>query len=259
MDTVIPFNFQESLSLADLGDLLGRMRDTYYDAVIALSRDPLLRFFLWLSGIPKRVGYVGPASLFLTNTTNANSHTYQADAYLELLASFDLDLQPASPAVRLRKGDLAWAAAERARYLGDGDRDYILLFPGQGGYPSHSWAEIARVFMEKRPELAVIVASTPKNSAQAAAIKADLSTIPLLAPANIGQLAATIAGASLVLCPDNAAMQLAVATQTPLVGLFSTSEPTRRLPADGPFRFVNSPTGNLADIKPEAVVATIFP
>ncbi len=259
VDLVLPFNFQESLSLADLGDLLGRMRDTYYDVVIALNDDPLLRFFLWLSGIPKRVGYAGKVSFFLTDVIPRKNEQYGAHVYTDLLQAFGLTANPPVPQVRLKKADLAWAETERADRLGSSDKDYILLFPGKGDYPADSWATIAKTFVEKRPELAVAVASTPLNSDRAAAIVADLPNIPILAPSSIGELAAAIAGASLLLCPDCAAMQLAVATQTPVVGLFGASDPSKRLPAEGPFRAVKSETGKVADITPETVVATVFP
>lgn len=256
VDTVIPFDFQESLSLADLGNLLGQMRDAYYDAVVALSDDAFLRFFIWLSGIPKRVGYSGSANVFLTDTVKRRSEQYAADMYCDLLQAFSIRPQSHIPQVRFKKGDLAWAEETRTAVLGQKDSDYFLLCPGDGEYPVEKWASIVRIFREKRPELPVVVVEDGKG---AASVQAELSDVAVMKPDNVGQLAAAIAGATLVVCPDSAAMQLAVAAQTPVVALFGERKPTRRLPADGPFRAVQSKSGKLADIEPGAVISAVFP
>ncbi|MEM9569317.1 MAG: glycosyltransferase family 9 protein [Cyanobacteria bacterium P01_E01_bin.34] len=256
VDTVIPFDFQESLSLADLGNLLGQMRDAYYDAVVALSDDALLRFFIWLSGIPKRVGYSGKANVFLTDRIACKSEQYEADMYSDLLQAFSISPKSHIPQVRFKKGDLAWAEETRMTVLGKKDADYLLIYPGHGDYPVDKWLSLVRSFREKRPELPVVVVTDDNN---AVPLQAGLSDVAVMAPDNVGQLAAAIAGATLVVCPDSAAMQLAVAAQTPTVALFGDSKPARRLPADGPYRAVQSKSGKLADIEPEAVVSAIFP
>ncbi|MGK7911874.1 MAG: glycosyltransferase family 9 protein [Synechococcus sp.] len=256
VDSVIPFDYQESLSLADLGNLLGQMRDAYYDAVIALSDNALLRFFIWLSGIPKRVGYSGQANLFLTDKVKRQSEQYEASMYCDLLQAFAISPKSHLPQVRFKKGDLAWAEETRTSVLGQKDADYLLIHPGSGEYPIEKWASIARAFREKRPELPVVLVADGNN---AAPVQAGLSDVAVMTPNDLGQLAAAIAGATLVVCPDSAAMQLAVAAQTPVVALFGDSKPAFRLPADGPYRAVQSKSGRLADIDPEAVISAVFP
>ena len=151
VDIVQPFDFDESLSLADLGNLLGQMRDTYYDAVVALRDDTWLRFFLWLSGIPKRVGYSGNADIFITDPVPRKSKQYAAEMYGDLLQAFAIVPNSLHPQVRFRKGDLAWAEETRQRVLGQKDADYLLLYLGDAEYPPSRWGEIARAFQEKTP------------------------------------------------------------------------------------------------------------
>ena len=256
VDTVTPFDFNESLSLADLGNLLGQMRDAYYDVVVALSDDALLRFFIWLSGIPKRVGYSGKANVFLTDKVTRQPEQYEADMYCDLLKAFAISPKSHIPQVRFKKGDLAWAEETRTTVLGQKDADYLLIHPGSGEYPVEKWASIVRAFREKRPELPVVLVAAGNGAAPA---QAGLSDVAVMEPDNVGQLAAAIAGATLVVCPDSAAMQLAVAAQTPVVALFGDRKPARRLPTDGPYRAVQSKSGKLADIEPEAVISAVFP
>ena len=257
VDTVIPFDFQESLSLADLGNLLGQMRDTYYDAVLVLSDNALLRFFIWLSGIPKRVGYSGKANVFLTDKIMPKPGQYEASMYCDLLQAFSISPKSHLPQVRFKKGDLAWAEETRQEVLGKKDADYLLIHPDTGEYPVEKWLDIARAFRQKRPELPVVLVSESQNGA--APFQAILPDLAVIEPGNAGQLAAAIAGATLVVCPDSAAMQLAVAAQTPVVALFGAGDPAHRLPTDGPYRAVQSKTGKLADIQPEAVISAVFP
>ncbi|WP_017324089.1 glycosyltransferase family 9 protein [Synechococcus sp. PCC 7336] len=258
VDAVMPFGFKESLSLADLGDLLGRMRDTYYDVAIVLGDDAWLRFFVWLSGIPKRVGYRGKANFLLTDAIAPPSGQYAASAYCDLLQALGLSATSPLPQIRLKKVDLSWAERERDRLLGKTDRDYLLLYPGSE-YPVSSWVKIAKIFFEKRPELPVVVIVGPEEEDVVEQFKADAPDLPVMRPAGVGEFAAAIAGASLLLAPDSAPLQLAVATQTPVVGLFGSSDPARELPAEGPFRAVRSNNGKLSSITAEQAIEAVFP
>ena len=258
VDSVQPFDFDESLSLADLGNLLGQMRDTYYDAVVALRDDTWLRFFLWLSGIPKRVGYSSNADIFLTDPVPCKPKQYAAGMYCDLLQAFAIAPKSLHPQVRFKKGDLAWAEEERQRVLGKKDADYLLLYTGEGDYPASHWVEIAKAFREKRPDLPVVLLVT-EEAEVTEQVKAALPDVAVMKVNSVSRLAAAIAGATLVVCPDSAPMQLAVASQTPVVALFGDSNPAERLPAEGPFRTVKSKSGKIADIKPQAVIEAVFP
>ena len=90
-------------------------------------------------------------------------------------------------------------------------------------------------------------------------IKSAVANLSVMKANSVGRMAAAIAGATLLVCPDSGAMQLAVASQTPVVALFGKTVPSERLPAEGPFRSVQSRTGNLADIEPQAVIDAVFP
>jgi len=74
----------------------------------------------------------------------------------------------------------------------------------------------------------------------------------------LGQLAALIAGANLMLCTDSAPMHLAVAVQTYTLALFGPTDPAKLLPRSDKFVGIQSPTGSMADISPATVLAKIW-
>ncbi|MEM9155570.1 MAG: glycosyltransferase family 9 protein [Cyanobacteria bacterium P01_F01_bin.33] len=266
---VIPFGFKEQLSLSDLTDLLGRVREREYDAVVSLGRSPLLKFFLWLTGIPKRVGYASGGDFLLTDAVPLKAEQYAANLYHDLTHGFNLSMPVKLPQVQLQKSDLAWAEAERERLFGSKTSDYVLLHPGASQlsvnkgirkiYPVAKWVQVVGGFSDKRPELPVVVVVGPEDDVLMQEFGQILPDVAFSRPPGIGALTAMLAGATLMLCTDSAPMHLAVATQTPLVALFGPTEPEKLLPTDGPFRFVKSANGAIEAIAPETVLSTIFP
>ena len=87
---VLTFNYQEHNSLADWSNLLGMMRDREYDAVITIDQSWFTGFLLWLTGIPCRIGYQSPASVFLTNSVPYQPQQYTPAVYHDLLQPFKI-------------------------------------------------------------------------------------------------------------------------------------------------------------------------
>lgn len=268
---VLTFPFKEQLSLGDLSDLLGRIRERQYDAVLSLGRSLGVKLLLWLTGIPKRVGYAppGPGRPWLTDPVPLKPAQYAAQMYHDLVQGFGIAAPAGLPQIRLKKADLEWAEQERKRLLGDAAQDYVLLHPGasqlsqekgiQKIYPSANWVKVIKGFREQRPELPLVLVVGPEDEQVADELMGQLPGVPVSRPAGVGQLAALIGGATLLLCVDSAPMHLAVATQTPLVALFGPTDPLRLLPSEGPFRAVKGADGKVESIAPEQILQVIFP
>jgi ADP-heptose:LPS heptosyltransferase len=271
VNRVLTFPFKEQLSLGDLSDLLGRIRERQYDGVLSLGRSLGVKLLLWLTGIPKRVGYAppGPGRPWLTDPVPLKPAQYAAQMYHDLVQGFGIAAPAGLPQIRLKKADLEWAEQERKRLLGDAAQDYVLLHPGasqlsqekgiQKIYPSANWVKVIKGFREQRPELPLVLVVGPEDEQLAEGFLAQLPGVPVSRPAGVGQLAALIGGATLLLCVDSAPMHLAVATQTPLVALFGPTDPLRLLPSEGPFRAVKGADGKVESIAPEQILQVIFP
>lgn len=272
----ILYDFKGRNSLADWGNLLGVIRDREYDIVLSLGQRWAVGLLLWLTGIPIRVGYAGSAGqFFLTNPVPLKQEQYAAAMYHDLLRGLDIKTPCPPLGVSVPNQDLDWADAERKR-LGLQGGGYVLIHGGsstlakQKGidkiYPVESWQKIAQDFQQRQPDLPIVVVRGPDDAAFVEALLEAAPDLKISSPSNIGQLAALIAGASLMICTDSAPMHLSVAVQTFTLALFGPTDPSRLLPNDaflpeslkGRFVGIKSSTGKMADIPPETILAKVW-
>jgi ADP-heptose:LPS heptosyltransferase len=272
VDKVLTFSFKEQLSLGDLSDLLGRIREREYDAIVSLGQSWWVRVWLWLTGIPKRVGYVQLGEKgwpWLTDPIPLKENQYAADLYQDLLQGFGGAKKSALPQIRLKKPALEWCEQERQRLFGNTTTDYVLLHPGasqlsiQKGiekiYAVSNWIKVIQGFQKKRPELPVVLVVGPEDDELLQEFRRLMPDLRVTAPFQLSQLAGLIAGSALLLCTDSAPMHIGVATQTPLIALFGPTDPGRLLPAEGPFRSIQMSDKQVNSITPERILQEIFP
>lgn len=258
----LPFDYQDRSSPADLVNLLGIMRDREFDAVISLASGWVTGFLLWLTGIPVRVGYAEqPGSVFLTNPVPLKPEQYLAHTYHDLLQGLGIATPCPDLAINVPRKDIDWAEAEQTR-LGVKDTGYILLYDepveaANSTYPTSAWQQVIQGIQARQPEQPVVILQTPDNSAIVAEVLKLCPTVKATSPAAIGQQAAMIAAANLVIAPDSAPLQLAIAVQSYTIALLSSvSLPV--LPQGDKSLAVRSPTPKLADISPDTLLAKMF-
>lgn len=263
------FDFKGRNSLADIGNLLGTMRDRNYDAVLSLGTRGAVRFLLWLTGIPERVGYRGEADFFLTRTVPLNPDQYAAHLYHDLTRGFGIDVPCPPIKLNLPKADLDWAQnLQKQMALGD---NFILLHGGSSNlaltkgiykiYDPHKWVEVIKTIQPQLGNLPIVLLQGPEDADFVGSIVQALPHIPVVSPPDLGKLAATIANASLLLCTDSAPMHLGVAVGTAMVALFGPTDPAKLLPSlvDPRIRFVQSEAGkSINEIPPTAIIAKIL-
>jgi ADP-heptose:LPS heptosyltransferase len=265
---VIPFDFKASNSPADWANLLGILRDRYYDVALSLGRRWTVGLLLWLTGIPVRVGYGGSAATFLlTNPVPLKQEQYAAFMYHDLLKGLGILTPGAPPTIAIPKKDLDWGEAEQKR-LGLGDMGYVLIHGGSSQlaqikgidkiYPVEGWRQIVQDFQQRQPDLPIVVVQGPEDEAWVKQLTQACPGLKVTTPGNIGQLAAVIAGANLMLCTDSAPMHLAVALQVYTLALFGPTDPSKLLPQDDKFIGIKSPTGQMADIAPNEILKRVW-
>ncbi len=258
----LPFDYQDRSSPADLVNLLGIMRDREFDAVISLASGWVTGFLLWLTGIPVRVGYAEqPGSLFLTNPVPLKPGQYLAHTYHDLLQGLGITTPCPDLAINVPRKDIDWAEAEQTR-LGVKDTGYILLYDepvevATPTYPASAWQQVIQGIQARQPEQPVVILQTPDNSTIVAEVLKLCPTVKATAPAAIGQQAAMIAAANLVIAPDSAPLQLAIAVQSYTIALLS-SVALPVVPKGDKSLAVRSTTPKLADISPDTILAKMF-
>ncbi len=268
VDTALAFDFLDRNGLADLGNLLGIIRDHEYDLVVSLDRRWVIDFLLWLSGIPTRVGYAGTAGeIFLTNSVSFKGEQYRAEAYHDLLQGLGITTSCPEINISLLKKDLQWAEAEQQK-LGIQETGYILIHGGskalaqwtgvETAYPAEKWQQIIKAIQERQPNLPVVVLQGFNDRSFGTQLQQSNSGLKVSTPPDIGKLAAMIAGANLMLCTDTPELQLAVGLQTYTIALFGPTDPKKSLPTSDKFMAIKSPTNKMVDIYPQMVLEKVW-
>ncbi|MEM6597677.1 MAG: glycosyltransferase family 9 protein [Cyanobacteria bacterium P01_D01_bin.36] len=272
VNTVIPFTFSAANSPSDWANLLGIVRDREYEVAITTDLTWKMGLLLWLSGVPTRVTYRTTSSPWFYTATvpdkSMESTRYQADRYHDLLEAIDIEGPAPDIAVNVPEGDLAWANALRDRL--DIKSGYVLMYPGQdtgrmsktSQYPLKNWQVLIADFRAKQPKMPIVLLQTEGSAAQVSALKAADSQLVVVTAANLGQTAAIVAGADLVLTPDSYVMQVAAALKVFTLALFGKNSPDEMLPPvsgeETRFLGIASGTGQVADIQPETVLQKVW-
>ena len=264
---VLTYDFKDANSLADWGNLLGIMRDREYEAVISLGQRWTVGLLLWLTGIPKRVGYAGNGAIFLSDPIPLKTEQYAAQMYHDLLQGMNITTPFKGISINVLKADIDWAEAEQQR-LGVAESGYILIHGGSSQiaqvkgidkiYPTNYWLEIISELQEKQPNLPVVIVKGPEDAPWVNEIRESSPDVKIVMPGDVGKLAAIIAAANLMLCTDSAPMHLAVAVGTYTIALFGPTEPEKLLPKSDRVIAVKSPTKKMADISPQEVLQKIW-
>jgi ADP-heptose:LPS heptosyltransferase len=265
---VIPFDFKDVNGPADWGNLLGIIRDSEYDVAMSLGRRFGVGLLLWLTGIPVRIGFdSGASKFFLSNPVSLNLNQYAAHMYHDLVRGLGITDPCPALSVNVPKADIDWAEAEQQR-LGIKDSGYVLIHGGSSKlartlgfdkiYPVKQWQQIIKDLQNRQPNLPVAIIKGPDDDEFIESVLAVCPDLKVISPTDIGKLAATIAGANLMLCTDSGPMHLAVAVGTYTIALFGPTDPAKLLPDNGRSIAVKSRTGNIADIPPSDILEKIW-
>lgn len=264
VDEVLLFDYQDRNSLADYLNLLGVIRDREYDASINVGTPGAIAKLLWLNGIPTRVGYRGKSTWSLSNQVIPKPEQYLAHMYHDLVSGLGINAPCPPLTINVPTQDIAWAETEQQR-LDIKDSGYILLYgESQSGkdndvYPLSSWQTIISDIQQKQTGLATVLLQTTDNRQWVTEMIATNGNLIAIAPADVGKLAAIIAGANLILSTDSTPVQIAIAVNTYTIALFGSSDSRKRLPGENKNCLaIQSSSSKLADIKPETVLAKMW-
>lgn len=268
VNEVLLFDYKARNGLADYLNLLGIIRDREYEIALTLGQRWTVGLLLWLNGIPTRVGYKTNNSWFITNPVPLKIEQYAAEMYHDLLQGLGIHTTCPLPKITLPKEDIQWAEAEQKR-LEIKESGYILIHGGSSKlalikgidkiYPVSQWRKIIDDLLQKQPSISIVLLKGPDDAEWVAQLKNDRSLLKVIQPPDIGKLAAMIAGANLMLCTDSAPMHLSVAVGTYTIALFGPTEVAKLLPPQQDrYIGIQSPTGKIADIKPETVLEQIW-
>jgi ADP-heptose:LPS heptosyltransferase len=240
VDEIIPLASPGGSALLFVSEqlrLIRRLRKEHFDLTINLRwTSERSAAITWLSGAPNRSGS-GPASMAFLYTHRAplsagRRHEFQR--HLDILAPLGISASRILPFVFCSPDDAAFAARV---FRNDGlqKKTTVGMHPGASkpskAWPAGRYAELARRLVGV-PGVQVLVTWGPGEEELAKATVAHAGGKAVLAPPTpaIGGLASLIRSCGVYVCNYSGPMNVAMAVETPLVALGSTS------PADwGPF------------------------
>ncbi|WP_448381581.1 glycosyltransferase family 9 protein [Gloeomargarita sp.] len=237
---VLTYAYGSRNSLTEWINLLGAVRDGYYDAVLLTRPSGNLSFLLWLSGVRERVGFCGVGQRWLTQVVTPKPEQYPPEYYHDLVAALGIRSACGAMAVQIPAAALTWAETQQQQ-LGLTAGYALVVWDEQ--YPH--WEQVVAQLRQQQPDLPLLVWGEGGAG------------VPRIMPGDVGQQAALLAGATLVLVSEAQPLplQLTVAVQTPVVALLSAATPRRILPNSDVCIPLQAPT--LAEISPAQVVQAL--
>ncbi len=222
-----------------------QLRRQHYDLAINLRPDFWWgAALLYLACIPRRVGYaLAPGKPFLTHALPFQSPEHAtrsnlrlASAGLALLGAQPLP-EPFTPAAyplrfEPKAEERAWVA-ERLRKEGiDAETPVVIIHPGSGApvklWRAEAWTYIANTLtktLTTATPARIILTGSKSEQSLLMEIAQSMTTPPVtITDATVGQLAALLGRAMLVLGVDSGPLHLAVAQGTPTVAIFGPTD-----------------------------------
>lgn len=254
IDKNIVFDIKKTpLQPADYFELLGLLHSGKYDIVLSSGSSSKVAMLLFLSGIPKRIGYYSGAlsRLLLTSAVPLNKEQYAGDMYHDLVKGLKIDLPSAAPEVDLDQEALAKMSAfiktEEQRSPAAQPGKLVLIHPGMSQmalkkgiiktWSAENWAALSKrllalnhkVMLCGGPDDEVTIADITKRLGEKPDEQEGLFINAYGKTGSIKDLAALMHLADLIVCVDSAPMHIAAALKKNLVALFGPTDPKKLL------------------------------
>jgi predicted lipopolysaccharide heptosyltransferase III len=208
--------------------LIHRVRARRYDLAVAVNFAPRGAMLAWAGGIPVRVGYDAQhAGLFLTHTASARRPVvrHEAENYLDVLKPLGVTTADTSLALTVAPCDEASLSGKVRRSEG---KRLVLICPA-GSYPQKSWtvAGYAELIQALAPAADCCLIGGRAEGPLLAEINRAAGEVAQELPGTLtlGELAALVKQADLVVTVDTAPLHIAQAVGTPVLALFGPTDP----------------------------------
>ena len=214
-----------------------RLRREKFDLGLNFQRDRRRHFILFMAGCKKRIGFARRRSLFLTGAVGIESgkhHVFQYCDLLKGLGIFCLDFKLEFPLSQ------AYVAAALKKYLKPESLDgYVVIAPGgtfqameeteSRFWPAANFAALAGLLA--RVGQRVVLLGGKDDVPLSASIKAaQPQVVDWTGKTTLGEAAALMKKARLVVCGESGPLQLADAAGARVVSIFGPSHPGESKP-----------------------------
>lgn len=214
-------------------NLVALLRERQFDAALiftSFSQTPHVPAYVcYLAGIPLRAGESKEfgGSVLSYELRGATDDLHQVDRNLRLVESLGFPVTDRSLEVAITEADRL-AAADLFTMAGIAlDQPIVLLHPGASAaarrYRTEGYTEAAKMFVESGWQ--VVVTGTDREAEIVSAVVRDVQgVIMVVGNTTLGQYAAMIEAASVVVCGNTLPLHLADAVNTPVVALYAGTD-----------------------------------
>lgn len=212
---------------------LQAIKEDHYDLVIDLSLNSYASFFMWLIGIPKRLGFnYKNRSPFLTKKVPLEGYEGRpvAEYYLSLLKELNLQVHTRQLELVIKREDRQWAEDFLVQHglLRD---SVIGIVPGGGAswgkdavykrWPQEKYAKLADKIIENFSTRIILLGDkTEEDLCKGIEDLMKQKTVQACGKTSLGQCAALMERCTLVIVNDGGPLHIAVASGVKTVSLF---------------------------------------
>jgi lipopolysaccharide heptosyltransferase II len=226
------------LSWPEFARVAWKLRKKRFDTVLFFHRSKTKALLARLAGIPERIGARSASGLHRTDET------------LGMLASLGIPDDGRAPEFIPSEEARSRSAALLAEAGMAGNDPFVVVHAGGNWdlkrWPAAHFTEWMRLFLEHFPHK-VILCGTAAESALCDEIRRPFDVrrvVSLCGRTTLGELAAVLGRAELLLSNDSGPIHLAASQRTPLVGLFGPTSPERTGPvSEGAVRIIQKDVG----------------
>lgn len=219
--------------LREVREFARELRGRNFD--IALDFQGLLKsgMFAWLCGAPRRIGFLPSREgnrFFLTESRERPPHpTRITQAYLALLTQLGISPSPRRPVLEVPAPERA-QAQEFLAARGVKDQNYIACCVStsrpQKDWVWPRWAELADCFWEREKMRTVFIGGSERRCDTLSLVEGCASQpISAVGHTSLLQSAALVQDAALVVGGDTGLTYAGLATDTPTVALYGSTDP----------------------------------
>lgn len=222
-----------------LAATIQRLREGRFDAAVIFtvySQNPLpAAMMCWQAGIPRILAHSreNPYQLltdWVPDPEPQSELRHETRRQLDLVATVGATTEDKRLGFRLRLDDIVETKA-RLRQAGiDPDRPYIAIHPGASAesrrWPAEHFAALARL-LARLPDYPLVFTGDESERPLVDSIRTRLTwPVPSLAGAlSLGEMAAAIGGARLLIANNTGPVHIAAALGTPVVDLYALTNP----------------------------------
>ncbi len=242
LDEVIVFDKDRFKGVAGSFRFASILGKKSFDTAVVLYPTVRVHIILWLAGIKTRVGFDKKCGFLLTRRlrhTKQLGEKHEIDYNLEVLKALGIETRDRELFVPVKSQDrLKVEGILRKNGFGK-DEDFVVIHPG-ASCPSKRWpavrfAAVAAGIVNKLHKKVVVVAGVnEKELGRQVSEKAATGVLDLSGDLSVGELAALLEKARLLISNDSGPAHIACALKVPVVAIFGRKQPGLHFKRWGP-------------------------